>query len=949
MLEFLVDPLGACEVLEVLSNLPRLRRKPAKIRILLGLAQIYGSTSESDSLARVLTRAERLISKIGHKTGSSEIRMLRFRYDDDEPKDDGIIRRTNQLLDIARTFRDIDYPGREMKVLELAAELHCQLPATSNNEALGIRIHDELQRLTEKNGDNLSSILIQLRRCDLLSYFGSQWAPALELRGRLLELPWSVQNPYFGRFHREQIAESLNLNMDTRALRHAEKYLQYCERFRDEESQSEAQCLHFHSLFMIRRMSEEKRIIHLENIRSKLEKAIQTDGAAGFLFAQVQNLMLLVELVEELGELEEEEEGEKWQAVFETLDRAQKICEHIPKKGRGIVVWCEVNCKKIAAIVKMETLGLLPNTSTTENLLTTQIEQPISLPAGKWRVLNHAELLRQLSVADIKRSYPLSRKILTTIRGELEWVEKEGHILERLFCYIFLSVFTYILALREEEAAQSTWHDAGFESQKEGLEMALDHAEKAFEIQQLLSKKLTGDTMFEYLASKQAYFTDTIAIGQLDLIMSICHELDNPVFTWRWSQRRKAYGLSEAILSSSPSNTHDQVSPGDLRSDVTFEDLLWASTASATKITFVDWTPTGSSLEPFLLLVIQFEKDEEGCQVRRWRQASLTITTQKILDWKEEYLNTRRLQDDNAETFFENIEALVEPLEGFTAENELLVLCPTAPFHNIPLHALRVGGKLLLERNPIVYIPTFSVLIQCLRYLEAPEPDTKQSSMWKATVMGAYEDSAKDSDTVVEREEIYDCLRTLAQDLDTETILGPQLRTADFKREATDAKLIHFHGHGSFDQHDISKQSLILGTPGSVGGKQVLSVSDILELKLKAPHVTLIACEAGIQDFSLEGDEPLGILTAFIVAGATSVIGALWTIKSENGRKFTEGFYNNFLHEQPFEENYSVVNLAVALQRAALEIRNCKKTRAPYHWAAFVLHGAWFCERKPRT
>jgi CHAT domain-containing protein len=38
----------------------------------------------------------------------------------------------------------------------------------------------------------------------------------------------------------------------------------------------------------------------------------------------------------------------------------------------------------------------------------------------------------------------------------------------------------------------------------------------------------------------------------------------------------------------------------------------------------------------------------------------------------------------------------------------------------------------------------------------------------------------------------------------------------------------------------------------------------------------------------------------------------------------------------------AVIDLAAALQKAVIRMKRTPQTRLPYHWAAFVVHGACF-------
>ena len=56
---------------------------------------------------------------------------------------------------------------------------------------------------------------------------------------------------------------------------------------------------------------------------------------------------------------------------------------------------------------------------------------------------------------------------------------------------------------------------------------------------------------------------------------------------------------------------------------------------------------------------------------------------------------------------------LVEPLAEYSAEDDLVWIVPHAELHLLPLHALKVGGRYLAERNPTVYSPSASVMPYC--------------------------------------------------------------------------------------------------------------------------------------------------------------------------------------------------------------------------------------------
>ena len=49
---------------------------------------------------------------------------------------------------------------------------------------------------------------------------------------------------------------------------------------------------------------------------------------------------------------------------------------------------------------------------------------------------------------------------------------------------------------------------------------------------------------------------------------------------------------------------------------------------------------------------------------------------------------------------------LVEPILPYADENDIIWLVPHDALHYLPLHALKVEGRYLIERNPVCYTPS---------------------------------------------------------------------------------------------------------------------------------------------------------------------------------------------------------------------------------------------------
>jgi CHAT domain-containing protein len=115
-------------------------------------------------------------------------------------------------------------------------------------------------------------------------------------------------------------------------------------------------------------------------------------------------------------------------------------------------------------------------------------------------------------------------------------------------------------------------------------------------------------------------------------------------------------------------------------------------------------------------------------------------------------------------------------------------------------------------------------------------------------------------------------------------------------------------------------------------------------IDIKTSCLTLIACGSANEGHS-QGEEPLGIISALLCAGATSVIGTMWKVQVG-----TAGIFTNVLdiNLNKSEKSGNVVDLAVAVQQSVLRLKARREgqTDRAYHWASFVLHGSWFMSKR---
>jgi CHAT domain-containing protein/Tfp pilus assembly protein PilF len=190
-------------------------------------------------------------------------------------------------------------------------------------------------------------------------------------------------------------------------------------------------------------------------------------------------------------------------------------------------------------------------------------------------------------------------------------------------------------------------------------------------------------------------------------------------------------------------------------------------------------------------------------------------------------------------------------------------------------------------------------------------------------------------------------IETLRQILD-----GKKLRhTTYLKENATAAKVkelsdskelrrypvIHFACHGYFNRENPVKSGLLLylisDETGTINGNSgYLSISDIAVLDLNARMVILSACETGLGEANA-GDGMIGLVRAFMVAGAGNVGVSLWNIDDKVAVSFMEKLYRKVLEEgKPFRGAYKEVKEVI--QNTPPVSQNSR----PYFWAPFTMY-----------
>jgi CHAT domain-containing protein len=142
-------------------------------------------------------------------------------------------------------------------------------------------------------------------------------------------------------------------------------------------------------------------------------------------------------------------------------------------------------------------------------------------------------------------------------------------------------------------------------------------------------------------------------------------------------------------------------------------------------------------------------------------------------------------------------------------------------------------------------------------------------------------------------------------------------------------RFVHFATHGFFPvEPGIREPALVLSYDGDDEDRMMLTLSEVLQLKLHAEMVVLSACNTGSGRVTgAEGVTSLG--TAFLAAGASSVTVSLWKVEDKSTSILMQEFYRSLLSGMSKDA-------ALAAARSALFSEGYT---SPFFWAPFVLSG----------
>ena len=265
---------------------------------------------------------------------------------------------------------------------------------------------------------------------------------------------------------------------------------------------------------------------------------------------------------------------------------------------------------------------------------------------------------------------------------------------------------------------------------------------------------------------------------------------------------------------------------------------------------------------------------------------------------------------------------LVAPAEdsGMLDGVRELVIVPHGELHYLPFAALIRSGpreQFLLERYDVGYAPSATVWLRLAARGRSANTNVLALAPRASTLPGS-------------RDEVQAIAALYGRDA---TVLTDQAASERAFREAAGQfGIVHLATYGVLNQHNPLFSFVELNSDSTNDGR--LEVHEVFGIQLRARLVVLSACQTGLASGIVSdvpaGDDWVGLVRAFLSAGAEHVVATLWAVEDRSTARLMERLHRKY------KAGMSAVAALSAAQRETL--RNAD-TAGPFYWAGFVAVG----------
>jgi len=307
---------------------------------------------------------------------------------------------------------------------------------------------------------------------------------------------------------------------------------------------------------------------------------------------------------------------------------------------------------------------------------------------------------------------------------------------------------------------------------------------------------------------------------------------------------------------------------------------------------------------------------------------------------------------------------LLAPHEALLAKSSQLVISASGALATLPFAALVTGAQAdapwLVRRHAITQVPSVAAwlaLRQSPRGQPAPEPllawGDPQFAGARGRTRGAPETGAERAGKVPAggalryadlpplpetRDELLAIAAALKADVQRDLRLSAaatreSVLQASRSGELARKRVVVFATHGLMagDLPGLAQPALALSATGSDWRAHLVTLEDVLGLKLNADWVVLSACNTASADGRAE-EALSGLARGFFYAGSRSLLVTQWEVETESARLLTSATFAHHAREREASKSES-------LRQAMLQVMAMPQYAHPAYWAPYMLVG----------
>jgi CHAT domain-containing protein len=269
-------------------------------------------------------------------------------------------------------------------------------------------------------------------------------------------------------------------------------------------------------------------------------------------------------------------------------------------------------------------------------------------------------------------------------------------------------------------------------------------------------------------------------------------------------------------------------------------------------------------------------------------------------------------------------EYLIEPVEraGLLDGKRTLVIVPHGELHFLPFAALMDDaspGRFLVERYELSRAPSATAWV---RLAERGRDVPSTGVLALAPSAGSLPASREE---VVGIRDVYGQGATI--------LIGESASEQALRDGATRHSILHLATYGVLNKHNPLFSFVELAPDTDGDGR--LEVHEVFGLDLEGQLVVLSACQTALASGTIAdvppGDDWVGLVQAFLYAGARGVVASLWPVEDRATAELMQRFYRQLSQGQT--ESRALAEAQRALLRDG-------RTAHPFYWAGFVRSGA---------